>query len=989
MKYSVLIWFCCMCFLFSSAQPGTTVELKKPEKYESRTLASEKSDTKKFGFGRRAYQNMVTHFNYYFNASNLMNTVIANAKKAHKDDYTKLLSFYDYDLNTTAQNADDIDSVIYHCTAGVLLHDLRNDWIDDLYFLLGKAYYFRKDFDSAMTAFRFVNYAWAPKDEGYDIPIGSNASGNNGEFSIASKEKNDLLHKTVLDAPVRNDNFLWMARTNVDMGRESRAAGLLQILQHDPHFPERLKTSLHEALAYLYYQQKQYDSAAYFLDAALDNAGNRFERARWEYLIAQMYALTGNTEQAAAYFERSAEHTTDPIMEVNAYLHSITIGNDSTGATTQQRLNSLLKLARREKYFQHRDIIYYAAAKVELQTGDQPAAIDMLHKSIRYSMDNAEQKSLSFLLLADLSYDDQQWRDAHRYYDSTQASYLTDSAVMARVAMRQPALQTIAQQFDNIGKEDSLQQVAALPEAQRTAYLKKTLRQIRRSQGLSEEEPSFGNSSASINPSDNLQTQAELFNNPSSSSEWYFNNNGLKSNGFGEFRQRWGNRPNVDDWRRQSSIDQINLEQRAGGDVDSNEPFLGKAVASDAGSAIPETVEDLEAGLPLTGEKMALSNNSISGAYFASGVVFQNELQNYPAAIDMYQKALAASDSSQYTEPALRNLYYCYTKTGDRLRADSALAALKRQFPGGEALSSLQKKDKTAPETSSNNPATMAYQAVYNQFIEGNFSEAKRLKTAADSLYGNSYWTPQLLFIESIYYVSEREDSIAINRLQNLQMQFGGSPLADKAVTMIDVLSRRKEIETYLTNLQISRNEDTSTTRIINLQPVETVMNKPVDVTKDSVAVAPPPVVSQPVIKPDTAAVAVATPKTFQYNAADPQFAVLLLDKVAPVFANEAKNAFSRYNKQKFYNLPQLTITGVKLDDQYNLVLIGPFTDALGAMDYIDKVKPETAGKILPWLTADKFSYLMISEANLNLLNENKDLEGYRKLIEKALPGKF
>ncbi len=166
-------------------------------------------------------------------------------------------------------------------------------------------------------------------------------------------------------------------------------------------------------------------------------------------------------------------------------------------------------------------------------------------------------------------------------------------------------------------------------------------------------------------------------------------------------------------------------------------------------------------------------------------------------------------------------------------------------------------------------------------------------------------------------------------------------------------------------------------------------MPKQQPVNKDSVVSEPPPVVMQPV-RTDTA-VAKQAPvlKSFTYNPADAQFAVLLLDKVAPVFAGEAKNAFTRYNKQKFYNLPQLTATGVQLDEQYHLVLIGPFTDALGALDYIDKVQPETAGKILPWLTPDKFSYLMISQANLDLLKDNKDVEGYRSLIQKVLPGKF
>lgn len=240
LKSSVVCLIVMSC-LALQAQEGTSITLKKPKKYESRTLTSEKTDTKKFGAMRKAMQNMYTHYNYYFNANATLNNVLAHAKTSYKDDYSKLLSFYNYSLNTTVQDSANIDSVIYHCTAGVLLHDLRNNWIDNLYFVLGKAYFYRMNFDSAMNAFQYVNYAWGPKDEGYNLPIGSNAT-NKGELTIATKEKTDIWHKTAVTPPSRNENFLWMARTSIETGNDGRAGGLLEILRNDAKFPERLQS---------------------------------------------------------------------------------------------------------------------------------------------------------------------------------------------------------------------------------------------------------------------------------------------------------------------------------------------------------------------------------------------------------------------------------------------------------------------------------------------------------------------------------------------------------------------------------------------------------------------------------------------------------------------------------------------------------------------------------------------------------------------------
>ena len=115
---------------------------------------------------------------------------------------------------------------------------------------------------------------------------------------------------------------------------------------------------------------------------------------------------------------------------------------------------------------------------------------------------------------------------------------------------------------------------------------------------------------------------------------------------------------------------------------------------------------------------------------------------------------------------------------------------------------------------------------------------------------------------------------------------------------------------------------------------------------------------------------------------------VIILDKVDPVYITEARNAFDRFNKQQFYN-QTITVTGIKIDDRFHLITQGPFSDAAAAIDYIDKVKPNTPRGILPWLSAEKYSFLIISDQNLEVLKNSKDLDSYKQLIQKAIPGKF
>jgi hypothetical protein len=58
-------------------------------------------------------------------------------------------------------------------------------------------------------------------------------------------------------------------------------------------------------------------------------------------------------------------------------------------------------------------------------------------------------------------------------------------------------------------------------------------------------------------------------------------------------------------------------------------------------------------------------------------------------------------------------------------------------------------------------------------------------------------------------------------------------------------------------------------------------------------------------------------------------------------------------------------------------------------MDYVDKAKPKTANEIIPWLKGGKYSYLILTESNFEVLKNNKDTEKYRAFLNQHFPGKF
>ena len=956
----------------SFAQLGFDLDIKKPEPFENRELKAERTGEKKFKLHRRFFQNTTTHYNYFFNANNKINEVIDRAKEAHVDDYSKLLPFYNYSLAFTANDKHELDSVIYKSKTGIVLHDLRNDWIDNLYLLWGASYYLQQEFDSAYQMFQFINYAFAEKEkDGYYRYIGSKMDGNNAN-SIATKEKNNFPRSAISEPPSRNDAFIWQIRTLIQTNHFAEAASLIAALKNDPVFPQRLHSQLQEVQSLWFYKQNIWDSAAHYLIGALDATNKKKEKARWEYLAAQMFEKSGSEEEAKKYYNLSIAHTTDPIMDIYARLNLIRINKEGGDNYIDQNIADLLKMARREKFVDYRDVIYSMAAQMELERGNLAAAQALLEKASKYKSDNPVLNNNAYLQLAELAYGRKAYAEAASFYDSISIQ-IADSTDAVKINERKALLAKWTKEAKVIERQDSLLHLASLPEAERTAILKKQVRQLRKMQGLKEEDAVVTSGSRSAN---NTATP-DLFNSQQKG-EWYFYNNNLRTNGSAQFKQTWGSRPNVDNWRR---FTDVSAQLRS--NVPANTGSIAPGVVEADG--IP-TFEGLLSKIPLTPEQQKIANDSILNAYINLASLYVNQMGDYTSAIETYEKIRSRFGIVE-NEQALFHLYTSYHQTGNKAEAEKIKKILESRYPTGRYTSIVTRG--TDPDAGvANAEVTKTYEAIYDTFLEGKFEDALEAKKKADEKYKTNYWSPQLLYNEAIYHIKQRDDSLAKNVLQTLVAQNAGTPMGARAENLLDVLSRRHQIEEELRNLQIVRPVEDSL--FVEPMPVAPIVQK-----RDAVTITQKDAITQtPIVAKAISDTAFKTPapviqsSTYNFKPESDQYVAVVLNKVDVVFVNETRNAFARFNREKFYN-QTLNVKIESVNDDIKLVLISQFNNAQSAIDYILSVKPVAASQIVPWLKADKFKFTIISEENLKAVTEAKDFSAYERFLDQNLPVKF
>ncbi|MBX2923886.1 MAG: tetratricopeptide repeat protein [Chitinophagaceae bacterium] len=996
------ILFCCVFFSPVVAQKDATLDVEKPEKYENRVLGSDKTFTTRYTVPRRLMQSMSTHYNFFFNANIKIENVIAGAKQGFRDDYTELLPFYNYTLDATAAQKTELDSVLQKCNAGILLHDLRNEWIDDMYFLMGKAYFFKKEFDSAGITFQYLNYYFQPKKKeelGFKKFVGSNLNDEGNVYSVSTKEKKDIVQKVFSEPPRRNDALVWKLRTLIEDSSYGEASALIQTLRRDELFPERLKASLEEMKAYLFYKNQVWDSAAHYLALALDNAADKGEQARWEYLIAQLYTLAKNKTAAETYYAHAIKHTVDPILEVYARLNIIKLAQgENDEKVIDENIQQLLKMAKRDKYYNYRNIIYYMAAQMEMQRDNFENAKNLLLKGVKYNPEDLNQRNRSYLYLGDLAFEKKQYQLAFSAYDSLDISspVIKDPSL---ITSRKTALAGVVERLEIIRVEDSLQRIAALPEAEREKLLKALAKKLGKERGLKEQD-ALNSGMNNNNPFAN-KSGSDLFSGTNEKGDWYFYNNTAKGKGFTAFRNAWGNRPNVDNWRRMADV---NVQMKAPAAQAQQSGEEDETAVNSKTTPGDVSYEGLLKALPLTEEAVNNSNDTIQTALFELGKVFKDKFEDYAEAVKQYEALLDRFPETSYKEEALLDLNYCYTRLGLPAKAKQYRDLLATNFKQSKYLEYIddpkgveQRKNKLEQE------ATRNYEKIYNLFIEGSFEEALLQKQHADSIYGQKYWPQQLLYIESIYYIKQREDKKAIEALQSLIRINKEAPISKKAENIIRVLKKRKEIEEYLTRLEVSRAAGDSTAVIQEKPAGETeeppvaAEEKPKEGVKEKVTAGKQPKATDvtagkqpPLTRPNIDSSKFNKPAVqpqggYTYNPSDVHYVAIILNRVDVVYVNEAKNAFGRYNRET-YNGQPIEIAIYPVDEENKLLLLSGFADASAAIEYVEKVQKIAGSQVVPWLAASKYSFTVISEPNLEVLKDKKDLEQYKNFVESNYP---
>ena len=951
-------------------------------------LPYERLLNKKYTLGRRAYQNTVSQFNFLFHAAISLEEIIQKARDLHEDDYTELLPFYDYDLSITAKES--IDSIIYRCNANIVLHDLRSNYVDDAYLLLAKSYLFHKNFDTAASILQFINYSFFEKEDGADLPIGSNIN-KSGKFSIASPENNRAWE----NKNVRNESMIWQARNYFEAGEINEGISLLQLLKTDAGFPKRLQPFLYEQLAYGYYLTGMNDSAANYLIKGLDNAQDPLTKARWSFLIAQLYEKEQKIDLAYNWYKKAGAIVSNPVIAVYASIYMASIDANRGKKSWESLANALERMIKKDKYAAFADIIYYEMAQLALRNQAVAKANQWLIASIQKNEKNTKLKQKTLVQLGALNYKIDQFSVAKIAYENLN-DLLKTFPNYDQITLRKKWIDKIADLNELIKNEDSLQFIYAAPALLQAQMAKQWQKRIALIKSLEKDLFTDPNKKTDESVNVNKNNQA---NNPGYSfgnafattttkqdvkSDFYFDNPQNVSMGVTNFIKKWGDRPNVDNWRRKTTI-QLAKTSPAKTNIDSvqrNIPLNSKVVENaklvgnkknkttlqTQDSTDQLTIQLIQTESDLKQSQISWNKNSLSIAK-----IFLYELNDFEKALPRYQAVIQNDIEPATTESALLDLASHYMHIGQSTTSDSLIAIITRQFPEGiyvqkkQAKENLDRIDKNSAE---------AYKAAYFLAQIGDWEQFGAQMDSVQKQFKGTKWNTPYQFLKVKMHAQLGKDSLAIEYCNQIIAQNKSESIKARAKNIITEINNRKVTEAYLAALKIVQ-----PTKVVNTKEETIVQSKaPINKLKtDSNFKSSPNLKMAVNPKIDsTLSNAIANQITFTNDSLEQHYIALQTMNVSAAFVKEIQNAFKDFNTETFRQL-NLTVTYVQFTDQSHIVWIGPFTNASDGLAYINKVKPRLSTEIISFIAKKQYDLILIGKSNILLINNQAQLDQYKR----------
>lgn len=666
------------------------------------SFALSSCSSQKENLSSREMQNLTAKFNILFNARTLVKESEQRIQDSYLTTYDQPISvFCEPDEKLGKTESTNLDKAILKANM-VANEKSQSHFVDDAYVLIGIANYLKADFYNSVEYFTYV-------------------------FNGYPKEKDN-----------RQAALIWRGRAQMQLNRLPEAEASLDTALKYLKTSKKMVAEAYASKAQWYIYTKAYESAIPLLNKAIKACKSKAQRIRWTFLLAQLELETGKNELASTHFDYVYKSNASFDMAFNAHLNQLSIAEQSSSKKID-RIKNLQSLLKDDKNSDNLDQIYFQIGRSYLQVGNTKQAIINYKQSVLKNKRNQTQKGLSYLALADLYFNQPDYVAAKNYYDSTLSVLPSSHPSFEAIRKKNTNLDLLTSNLIIIAVEDSMQALAKLPEAAQRLKIAAQLEQRAKQYAAKKQTADNSNTGTYIPANDNTSSSADT--------KFYFNNSAALSQGFADFKKRWGNRPLADDWRRSQTSGMVAIQ---------NNPANNAITASssslkttDAADAINEQVTAILFTLPNTPDKLAQSNLRIANAYYEIGNYYREVAQDKNAAIRTFENLLEKFPNYENAVAVSYNLYRLYADL-DNTKSVAYKMSILKNYPNSVYAKVIIDPEFSQKQDEQAKALNRAYNQTFDEFAKKSYTNTLVCIQELKAQFGENKFSPQLAYLKTI-----------------------------------------------------------------------------------------------------------------------------------------------------------------------------------------------------------------------------------------------
>ena len=446
----------------------------------------------------------------------------------------------------------------------------------------------------------------------------------------------------------------WLARCYTELDWFYDAEDVIRN-QHRDSIHYSAQRAWNQTLANYYLSTGELERALPYLRKAIKGERRKTQKAREWFLMGQVLtALDRNQEAYKAYGHVAAQNPPYE-LEFNARIAQTEV---MAAGNYRKMIRRLKHMAASDKNKDFLDQVYYAIGNIYLSRNDTIQAITAYEEGNEKSTRSGTEKGVLLLRLGNLYWDLERYNDAQRCYGEAIGLLDKERPGYEELSQRSKVLDELVPYTDAVHLQDSLQQLALMPEAERLAAIDRVIDELKKKEKEeadkareAEVEQAQQRQGAMGNRDQRggrQQPQQTLSSNKKDG-QWYFYSQMAVNQGKQTFQKQWGRRENADNWRRSNVTVVASPTQESPEDSESKEKpedlegsedqiaskdketpedqAASEAQAlADSLAADPHNREYYLAQIPFTEEQKAESDNLIKDGLFHAGVIFKDKL---------------------------------------------------------------------------------------------------------------------------------------------------------------------------------------------------------------------------------------------------------------------------------------------------------------------------------------------------------------------------